>query len=66
MKISQIHKFEEVNNISINVFGCNNNNGTESIYPLYNSEFEFERVVDLLYVESENVDENYIKVAHYA
>ena len=66
MKISHIHKFEQMNGISINVFGFSKENGKESIYPLYNSKFEFEKVVDLLYIESENVNEKNEKSSHYA
>lgn len=66
MKLSHIHKFEELNKISINVFGYNKINETESIYALYNSKYEFENEIDLLYVESEEVNENYLKNAHYA
>ena len=66
MKISQIHKFEKMNNISINVFGFNNNNGTESIYPLYNSELNLRELLIYLMLSRLNVDENYKKVAHCA
>jgi hypothetical protein len=66
MKISNIPKFEEMNNISINVFGFSNENGKESVYPLYNSKFEFKKVIDLLYIESENLNENNKKSTHYA
>jgi hypothetical protein len=66
MKISNIPKFEEMNNISINVFGFSNENGKESVYPLYNSKFEFKKVIDLLYIELENLNENNKKPTHYA
>jgi hypothetical protein len=64
MKITQIPKFEHMNGISINVFGYSNE--SKSIFPLYNSQFEFGKVVDLLYVESETLNANNEKAAHYA
>ena len=70
MQIKNIDKFERANNISINVFGyyldTSNENDSEHFYPLYNTKINSPIVVDLLYIESEDVNENYQKKYHYA
>ena len=53
--IRDIPKFEEANQISVNVFGYNNN--PQSIYPLYNSKFEFPTLDLLLLEEAANLSE---------
>ncbi len=65
MKINDIYKFEELNGISINVFGYNYASNQESFYPLYLSKYSYEKVIELLYLEEETVDENHEKKYHY-
>ena len=68
VRIKDIHKFEEANNISINVFGYDIIKKTELVfYALYNSKFNFDRVIDLLYIEEDEVEEGTKeKNGHYA
>ena len=71
MEIKNIHKFEVMNNISINVFGYSNETidsaiVDENYFPLYNTKINSTTVVDLLYIESEELNENYKKEYHYA
>lgn len=49
MKIGDIPKFEERFNISINVFGYSD----KMVFPIYNSDKKFKKVVDLLLLESD-------------
>jgi hypothetical protein len=66
MKLSSIPKFEEKNSISVSVYGYSIEGLNESFYPLYNSQFKYEKHVELLYLESENLDDNKKKKYHYA
>ena len=66
MKLSSIPKFEEKNGISVSVYGYSIEGLNESFYPLYNSQFKYEKHVELLYLESENLDDDKKKKYHYA
>ncbi len=52
VKISDISKFEKLNNININVYGYD---GINKVYPLYITENKYEQVIYLLLI---NKDEN--------
>ena len=65
LQIKDIHKFEKSNNLAINVFGYSYENNIES-YILHISENVQQQPIDLLYIESEDIDENNKKSAHYA
>ena len=52
--ICDIGKIEEMNNLSINVFGLEDINKRESIYPIRLSNTLSVNVIDLLYVEKDN------------
>ena len=66
LQIKDIPKFEKLNNLRINVFGYSYENNIESYYPLHISENVQQRSIDLLYVESEDINENNKKKTHYA
>lgn len=65
VKIKDIPKFEQLNNISINVFGYDIHNNDPNIYGLYISKFNYPTLIELLYVESENINEQQEKDGHY-
>jgi len=66
VRIQDIPKFEKTNSISFNVFGYDIARDNVTFYALYNSKYNFPEVVDLLYIESEMVDNNYRKEGHFA
>jgi len=66
LRIKDIHKFDKLNNFAINVFGYSYENNIESYYPLRISENVQQQPIDPLYIESEDIDENNKKSAHYA
>jgi len=66
LKIKDIPKFEKLNNLAINVFGYSYENNIESYYPLHISEYIDLHPIDLLYMESDDIDENHKKSNHYA
>ena len=65
MKLNDIPKFEVNNEISVSVYGYSIEGLNESFYPLYNSKFKYSRHVELLYLESEKLDDNNRKKYHY-
>ena len=60
MKISQVHKLS----MSSLIYGSEN--GEKSIYPLYILKYEFERVIDLLRIGSDTLNEDNEEFTHYA
>jgi len=65
-QIKDIPKLEKLNNLAINVFGYSHENNIECFYPLYISENVQQQPIDLLYIESEDIDNQYKKKSHYA
>lgn len=66
VRIKDIHKFEAQNEISINVFGYDLTSKDVQFHALHISKFNYEKVIDLLYIESEEANEDYKKPGHYA
>ena len=55
MEIKQIPKFEELNNISINVFIADQQHKKGELFiPIYISKFQFPIEIDLLLLQNEN------------
>ena len=65
MRIKDIPKFEEQNKISVSVYGYSIEGINESFYPLYNTKYKFDKHIELLYLESETVDQDFKKKYHY-
>jgi len=57
VRIKEIPKFEKTKNIYINVFGYDIARDNASFYVLYNSKYNFPKVIYLLYIESEMVEQ---------
>jgi len=66
-QIKDIPKLEKLNNLAINLFGYSHENNIECFYPLYISKNEdTPNLIELLYIESEDIDNQYKKKSHYA
>ena len=62
MEITQIHKFERLNGIAVNVLGYKDKGG---LFTEYHSKFvdEFDKVINLLYLR--DLDSNFKRIGHF-
>lgn len=54
VKIKDIPKIEKMNNLTINVFGLEDEKRKETLFPIFISNYKSDIIIDLLYLENED------------